>query len=189
VPTKGNKGGSVYINAHVNSLYPAEVVEAALSKPGALEVMTTPNEIARFCLQATHIEKCYCFKVRNKEHDEILPLELFRLITSSGRTLTVGQVEVMTRIYQDMFRCSGQGTGRKLYNMGGIATYKFPRSISLTILRAVPNDPMTEDLHDPRCLTQIVVRRAICIWKLIVKYQNRTGDSIQLSVLDLPEEA
>jgi hypothetical protein len=73
--------------------------------------------------------------------------------------------------------------------MGGIATYKFPRSISLTILRAAPSDPMTEDVHDPRCLTQIMVRRAICIWQRIVKYQNRTGDSIQLSALDLPEEA
>ena len=133
----------MYINAHVNSVYPTEVVEAALAKPGAVVTVTDLNAIARFCLQATHIEKCYCFKVRNKEHDEILPLELFRLITSTGRTLTVGQVEVMTRIYQDMFRCSGQGTGRKLYNMGGIATYKFLRSISLTILRAVPNEPMT----------------------------------------------
>ena len=50
VPTKGNKGGSVYINAHVNSMYPAEVVEAALSKPGAVEIVTNPNVIAKFCL-------------------------------------------------------------------------------------------------------------------------------------------
>ena len=69
-----------------------------------------------------------------------------------------------------MFRCSGQGAGRKLYNMGGIGTYKFPRSISLTTIKATPNDPATADVHDPRSLVQRIVRRAICIWQLIVKY-------------------
>jgi hypothetical protein len=29
----------------------------------------------------------------------------------------------------------------------------------------------------------------ICIWKLIVKYQHRTSESIQPKLLDLPEEA
>jgi hypothetical protein len=90
VPTKGNKGVNVYTNAQIDSMYPAIIVEATLSKPGAVEIVTIPTEIARFCLQAIHIEKCYCFRVRNKEHDEILPLELFRLITSTGRTITVG---------------------------------------------------------------------------------------------------
>jgi hypothetical protein len=90
MPTKGNRGGSTYINAHVDSMYHESVMEAALTKPGATETTASPAEIAKFCLQASHIERCYCIKVRNKELDEILPLELFRLINSTKRTPTVG---------------------------------------------------------------------------------------------------
>jgi hypothetical protein len=54
--------------------------------------------------------------------------------------------------------------------MGRIGTFKFPRSITVSTLKVQLNDPLAMEKHDPRSLVQTIVRRAICIWKLVVKY-------------------
>ena len=62
--------------------------------------------------------------------------------------------------------------------MGRIGSFRFRRSITVPNLKVQPNDPLEMKEHDPRGLVQTIVRRAICIWKLIAKYQNRIGDSV-----------
>ncbi len=62
--------------------------------------------------------------------------------------------------------------------MGRIGSFRFPRSITVPNLKVQPNDPLAMEKHDPRGLVQTIVRRAICIWKLVAKYQNRIADSV-----------
>jgi hypothetical protein len=99
VPVKIGKVGKRYVNSQVDSIYTGGEVEAALTNPGATKVTEQLEDIARFCAQTAHIERCYCAKIRNKEQDEVLQLELFRLLTTTKRTLTSGQMEAMTRVY------------------------------------------------------------------------------------------
>ena len=73
--------------------------------------------------------------------------------------------------------------------MGRIGSFRFPRNITVSTLKIQPNDPLAMEGHDPRGLVQKIVRRAVCIWKLVVKYQNRIGDSVPAQVLDLPDDA
>ena len=80
----------------------------------------------------------------------MIPLLLFRLIMSTKRSITLGQIEVVTKVYQDLFRRASDSTGYKVYCMGRIKDHKFPRGLTPNIINRIPLDPLDAEWYDKR---------------------------------------
>jgi hypothetical protein len=85
-----HKAGDPYTNTHMEPYYLADELEAAFTKLNATDPVESMEDVARFCAQITHLEKCYCGKVRERVSDEVLALELYRLLLCTGRRPTKG---------------------------------------------------------------------------------------------------
>ncbi len=60
--------------------YTKEVLEAALTQNGADSVTDNIEDTARFCLAISNLERCFGEKVKKGSRNEIVALDLFRLI-------------------------------------------------------------------------------------------------------------
>ena len=69
---------------------------------------------------------------------------------STKRSITLGQIEVVTRAYQDMFRRVSDSAGCKVYCMGRIKDHNFPRSLTLNNINRIPLDPLDAEWNDKR---------------------------------------
>ena len=54
----GHKGGN-YVDTVFPQLYTSSHIEASLEEGGAEQISTDPLRMAKFCLQASHLERCY----------------------------------------------------------------------------------------------------------------------------------
>ena len=106
--------------------------------------------VARFCAQVAQIERVYCKRARSQEEGIAIPLALFRLIMNTKRSITLGQIEVVTKVYQDLFRRASDSTGYKVYCMGRIKDHKFPRGLTPNIINRIPLDPLDAEWYDKR---------------------------------------
>ena len=118
--------------------------------PSASTPTSDAETVARFCAQVAQIERVYCNRARSQEEGFAIPLALFRLIMSTKRSITLGQIEVVTKAYQDLFRRVSDNAGCKVYCMGRIKDHKFPRGLTLNIFKSIPLDPLDAVWYDRR---------------------------------------
>jgi hypothetical protein len=136
-----HKGGN-YINTRMPQWYSSGSIEMALSLPRADNLVQDRGRVARFCLQAVHIERCFTESRHNKGADGALALKLYSILVRNGTWPSQGQMRAMTMAFEDLFRPSATRTDGKLCCLHRIADFKFQRSITPQNLRYAGNLPM-----------------------------------------------
>ena len=82
--------------------YETEDIEATLTQP--YSHLRDTLALGQFCLQISHLERCFTHKVRSKPQDDILPNELYRYLVKYQIWPTSGELQAMTVAYQDLIR-------------------------------------------------------------------------------------
>ncbi len=116
-------------------LYISSHIEASLGEEGAEHTPQDEMRLARFCLQLSHLERCYAETPRARVQGDLLALELYRLLVRYDVWPTEGQLKVVTMVYEDLFK--GRSQNAKMCCMWRVDDGRFAQSLTLNSLRVI----------------------------------------------------
>ncbi len=81
---------TTYVDTLMPQLYDSSHIEASLTEEGAEDTPIDEMRLAKFCLQLSHLERCYAEAPRKKVKGDLLALVLYRLLVRYAARPTEG---------------------------------------------------------------------------------------------------
>ena len=131
-----NQGGS-YVDTFMPQWYESSHITAIVQDQNGGDANSRPTDplrLGKFCLQISHLERCYTEKFRNKPDNDIIALNLHRFLVRNAVWPTENQLKTMTMVYEDLFK--GRSVKEaKLCCMHRVPGARFERSLCVPSIR------------------------------------------------------
>ena len=92
--------------------------------------------------------------MHERDSDEVVALDLFRNLRRTYRIPTEGQLEAVTRAYQDLIRVRmNEETKSKITHcMSRMSNFRYARSLNVTNLKHYSDPTLEQEGHNPEGL-------------------------------------